>query len=258
MMDKFEAMKITSIFENCDYEHPFLINESADSKIELKIELTELTSVQSRKQKKDELLTAIREELLKYKWIIAGQVSIELHWFLSHYQRHETDSSGDMDNITKPMLDSLVGENGIIIDDSQIKAIYTQWHAKNEFLKGSFLRIRISFTNDFSMVRDQLFFVQYHNAMCTAFDIRRDEIKNLLAIKFIIHNKLRSRKLGNKFSLLAFFPLSYSTYDFHRTRLSGFNRSKIFTIKEINQLCVAHGLTYFKLRKEITNSQPSK
>jgi hypothetical protein len=188
---KLEVMKVTSVFENCDYENPFLINESGDSKIELKIELTELVSVQSRKLKKDELLNVIRAELLKYKWIITGQVAIELHWFLSQYQRHETDKSSDMDNITKPMLDSLIGENGIIIDDSQIKGLYTQWHAKNESFKNLFLRIWISFTNDFALTKDQLFFVQYHNAMCSAFDLKRDEIKNLLAVKLIISSKRR-------------------------------------------------------------------
>ncbi|NOS94394.1 MAG: RusA family crossover junction endodeoxyribonuclease [Cyclobacteriaceae bacterium] len=244
-------MKITSIFENCDYERPFLINESGDSKIELRIELSQLTSVQSRKQRREEMLADIRAELLKYKWIISGLVSVELHWFLSHYQRHETDKSADIDNITKPMLDSLVGENGIIIDDSQIKSIYTQWHAKNQALEGEFLRIWISFSNDFSLLRGQLFFVQYHKAMCTAFDLKRDEIKNLLAIKFIIRNKLRSRKNVKGLSQFSFFPLTYSSFDFHRTRLSGFSGSKIFTIEEINQLCLDLGLTYFRLKKEL-------
>lgn len=115
---KLEVMKIDSIFENCSYENSFLIEEYADSKIELRIEIDELVSLQSKVSKKKALAQLIKDEVKKIKWLITGPLAIEFHWYLSHHERHETDRSADLDNLNKPVLDSLTGEEGIMVDDS--------------------------------------------------------------------------------------------------------------------------------------------
>jgi Holliday junction resolvase RusA-like endonuclease len=192
-------MDIKSIFENCDYEHQFLVNESANSKIELRMELTQLVSLQSRKSKRDELVKTIASELSKFKWLISGAVSIQFYWYLSHNDRHESDKSADLDNLTKPILDSLVGEDALLIDDCQIKELHIEWISKNESVKTSLLRIWIDFNNDFSLSKSKLFFVQYHNAMCTAFDTDFTELKNILGMKIALSMKIKGRRLNSKF-----------------------------------------------------------
>lgn len=248
---KFLVMKIESRFENCSYSAPYLVNESGDGKVELEIELETIVSLQSPKAQKDTLTNSIRQELSKYEWLISGLVSIELHWYLSHQDRHETDKGSDLDNMTKPIIDALVGETGLLVDDSQIKSLYVDWISKNQSKRTSLLVIWINFINDFSLNKRQLFFVQYHKAICSMFDVDLNDLKNLIAVKLIIWTKIKSRRLSGAFFGTDQFYLTYSTFDFHRTRLQNFSKTKIFTIFQFNQICKDKGLTFKKLLIEM-------
>jgi Holliday junction resolvase RusA-like endonuclease len=237
-------MTINSICENCDYENQFLINESANSKIELRLELTHLVSLQSRKLKRDELVKSISQELSKFKWQISGAVSIQFYWYLSHYDRHESDKSADLNNLTKPILDALVGEDSLLIDDSQVKELYIEWISKNEDLETSLLRIWIEFNNDFSLKKETLFFVQYYNAMCAAFDTSPADQKNMLGIAVVLWMKRKARRLHSQVPAFNLFSLTYSVFDFHRTRLQKFKKSKILSLDEFKQFCKANGVGF--------------
>jgi Holliday junction resolvase RusA-like endonuclease len=246
-------MTINSICENCDYENQFLINESANSRIELRLEITHLVSLQSRKLKRVELVKSISQELSKFKWQISGSVSIQFYWYLSHYDRHETDKGADLDNLTKPILDALVGEDALLIDDSQVKELYIEWISKNEDLETSLLRIWIDFNNDFSLRKDHIFFVQYHNAMCAVFDSDITDSKNIIGIMVVLWMKRKSRKLSGRFPTLNLFPLTYSAFDFHRTRLNKYSKSRIMTLDDFHQQCKKQGLGFAQLMKFMRN-----
>lgn len=150
-------MRILARTNNCDYEHSFLIEYSADSEIELKLEFDEIVSIQSRNKRKVEFCTAIQKELAKFKWIVAGSVNVELIWYLHGTQRQETDKVGDIDNISKPILDAITGSSGILIDDSQIGSLHTFWQSRHEMTTFNALYLRISFNNDCCLRKENLY-----------------------------------------------------------------------------------------------------
>lgn len=246
-------MIIKTTCTNCDYENQFLTKEWADSKIELSVELTELVSRQSRKSKRDALVKTIAEELSKFKWLISGAVSIEFYWYLSHYDRHETDTSADLDNLTKPISDSLIGENAILIDDCQIRELYIEWISKNEAFESSHLNIWINFNNDYSLIKNKLFFVQYHNAMCAAFDTDFSVTKNIFGMKMVLWTKKKWRRIAAQFPgpgsrmPAQLFTLTFSPFDYHRTRLQKFSKGRILSVKEFNRRCDENGLGFREL-----------
>ncbi|MUG92752.1 RusA family crossover junction endodeoxyribonuclease [Scytonema sp. UIC 10036] len=128
-------MKISTQTENCSYDTQYLIEESADSVIYINLAFEKIVSVQSKKAYKEQICNLIQKELSKFKWIISGSVNIDFTWYLHAVERQETDKVGDIDNITKPILDSLIGPSGVIIDDAQIKALYTYWLSRNELIE---------------------------------------------------------------------------------------------------------------------------
>lgn len=141
-------MRISIRAKNCDSKHWYLIEGSANSEVVLRLELDKIVSVQSRNEKKNEICVAIHDELSKFSWIIAGSVNVEFVWYLHGVERQETDKVGDIDNITKPVLDVLTGAKGILIDDSQIGSLHTFWQSRNESIAFNVLDIRISINND--------------------------------------------------------------------------------------------------------------
>ncbi|MDZ4058895.1 MAG: RusA family crossover junction endodeoxyribonuclease, partial [Bacteroidales bacterium] len=132
-------MKIKIETENCDFDNHYLIEKSTDGKVILNIEMTKIASLQSRKEIRDQITSLIKNELSKFKWIISGSVVVEFAWYLNAIERQETDKIGDIDNISKPIQDSLTGSNGILIDDAQIRGLYSFWMSRNELISDNIL-----------------------------------------------------------------------------------------------------------------------
>ncbi len=105
-------MKVSLHTRNCDAANYYKIEELADAELELRLEFDRIVSIQSQKAARDELCSTIQEQLRPFEWICAGPVNLELLWYLHGTQRQETDKVGDIDNITKPIIDSLTGERG--------------------------------------------------------------------------------------------------------------------------------------------------
>ncbi|MEK2607954.1 RusA family crossover junction endodeoxyribonuclease [Pseudomonas shirazensis] len=122
---------------NCDQDNHYLIEQMATASVGLELHFDEIVSTQSRLERKRELTQVIQRELSQFKWLISGSVRIEFAWYLHSTQRQETDKVGDLDNITKPILDSLTGPDGILIDDSQIGSVNTFWMSRNEQLSSN-------------------------------------------------------------------------------------------------------------------------
>ena len=139
-------MTISIETENCNYEVPALVLDAAESKLRLRLTFPgQILTVQSKNSIKQELLQLIQAEIGQFKWISYGPVWIELTWFIDAADRQETDVIGDLDNITKPILDSLTGLSGIMVDDTQTKSIYTKWLAKNSAVSENVIEIFLPF-----------------------------------------------------------------------------------------------------------------
>lgn len=252
-------MKISVTTENCDYNIHYLIEECADSVVNIKLEFKRIVSVQSRKLYKEQLCNLIQNELSKFKWLICGSVAIELLWFLHAVERQETDKVGDIDNITKPILDSLTGPKGILINDCQVRGLYTYWQSRNELVEDNVLYIKISFNNDNCLEKENLVFIQYKNAVCLPINVDPADIRQLFAAWLEVRGRQLQRAVAKRKKALCSINYGYLIvldWEFHRTRLNGFSSSSIYTIEEFKEFCRSNGLTFltmFKLVRELVN-----
>lgn len=76
------------------------------------------------------------------------------------------------------------------------------------------------------------------------------DMNNLFGYKIILHTKKKSRKLSDKVKKTGLNLDSYlklTVWDYHRTRLGVFDKSKILSLEEFNKLCMDHGLTLKKM-----------
>jgi len=248
------SIKITN--DNCSYKKCYAIKEIATAEIVIGLEFEKIVSVQSQRQRKEELTSLIQAELSKYKWLICGSVTIEMAWYLNAPERQETDKVGDIDNISKPIIDALTGENGILIDDAQIGSIHSFWMSRNTQVQDNILRIKISFNNDECINKDQLIFVQYSNAVCIPLRVDFNDIKSMTSALIIIHSRLKTREFSQKIRELGGNVDDYlvcSSWDVHRTRLGGFSQGMIYQLPKFKEKLLENGLTYGVLLKAMRN-----
>ncbi len=242
---------ITVTTSNCDKDNHYLIEELATASVTLELQFDEIVSVQSQTSKKRELVQVIQAELAHFRWLISGSVQIEFAWYLHGVERQETDKVGDIDNITKPILDALTGTNGILVDDAQIGSVHTFWMSRNEQLAYSVLRLQIQFSNDDCLDKANLVFVRYWNAMCVALNVDFDDMMSVLGACLVIQARKRHRRTARRRELggQADRFLVSSTWDFHRTRLGNFSPRTVLTLDQFKQRVRDSGLTKADLRK---------
>lgn len=237
---------------NCDQDNQYRLEEIATASVTLELKFDEIVSAQSRSERKQELTQAIQHELSRFKWLIAGSVQIEFAWYLHGLQRQETDKVGDIDNITKPILDALTGSNGILIDDSQIGSVHTFWMSRNEQLSYSVLKLDIQFSNDDCLYKNNLVFIQYWGAMCVAVNVDFVDHRSIHAALFVVRMRKLHRLWARSFRDAGFYAdnaLVLSAWEFHRTRLGGFSRECVLSSGQFKQRALDAGLTWGALRK---------
>lgn len=84
-------------------------------------------SLQASRKHKDVVHSAIRKVTKTAKYIITGDVSVDIEWLVHEHHRYETDKSPDVDNILKPILDALCGKDGLLLDDCQVQSVACRW-----------------------------------------------------------------------------------------------------------------------------------
>lgn len=233
-------MKVYINTENCNFQSPYTILESTNSKIKISFEFQKIVSSQSRKVFVDNLKHAIHTELKKISWLICGKIQIHVDWLLDSVERQETDKIGDLDNITKPLIDSLSGKNGIFIDDCQINSLHMSWISKNSLNNDNLVTIYIDFSNDCVIYKHNLYFIQCENSIYTPVNLDIRNAVEILEIKTLLDVYTNNRKVaGNikKGGSNGDRYLLYSEFYFHITRLKDFNPSQTLTIYQFNKIC---------------------
>jgi Holliday junction resolvase RusA-like endonuclease len=238
-------MHIKIINSNCDFKNPYAVEELSDSSIEIQLEFDRIISTQSKKVLLDNLTSQIRIELQNFEWLICGKVQLEIHWFLNSVERQETDKVGDLDNITKPLIDALCGISGVLIDDSQINSIHATWVTKSSEHSENFLRLILHFINDWTVIKKDLYFLQTNQAIYTPLNFDINNVESLTGIKLFIEAWKLKRNAASVFKSLGTNAdrfLIYSEYEFHRTRLSGFDNKIILSNNDFENLCAKKGV----------------
>lgn len=246
-------VRVELVTGNCDASSIYKIEELASAEVELRLEFDRIVSAQSQKSARDELCVKIREALQEFNWICAGQVNLELLWYLHATQRQETDKIGDIDNITKPIIDALTGDKGLLVDDSQIGSMHSFWNSRNHQTEKDVLILRIQFSNDECLKKENLTFIQYSSAVCIPMNVDFSNMRDILGALAVIVFRRGQRRLaaeirrqGDDFDR----ALVNSTWEFHRTRLGGMDPARIYRMRDFLVKCYEHGLTWRLLLSE--------
>ncbi|WP_404361384.1 RusA family crossover junction endodeoxyribonuclease [Methylotuvimicrobium sp. KM1] len=90
-------------------------------------------SVQSKKDVREAYLQSIRSQFKDIKYLLTGELILNVAWLLPAKSRFETDAKADIDNCVKPIIDAFTGPDGFFIDDCQIRGLYICWrHIESE------------------------------------------------------------------------------------------------------------------------------
>jgi Holliday junction resolvase RusA-like endonuclease len=179
-------------------------------------------SVQSKAEAKKLLVAAIRNETRSLEYILTGDVSVDIEWLVHERTRYESDTSPDVDNVVKPMLDAFAGPDGLIIDDCQIQSVTVSWidwaYSEQQ------LRINFRYSPDEWTRRAGLRFVQFGGALCLP--IAEGLTDDMLST--VLDHYERTLVMAQEFEVLSGdYYLSRIVLPvqrlFHRTRIHGFH-----------------------------------
>src|SRR5450631_1948406 len=84
-------------------------------------------SVQAAAESKRRFKDAMRAITKTAEFLLSGDVELRVEWYISETERYETDRAPDIDNIRKPLIDAVVGPDGLVIDDNQIQHVSCSW-----------------------------------------------------------------------------------------------------------------------------------
>lgn len=143
----------------------------------------EPVSLQSSSIKKEFVKSQIKNKTQSIKYLLSGDVKIEIQWLLHEQQRYESPDSPDMDNIIKPILDGLSGPNGILIDDCQVQTVGSHWidWTKKEHL----INIYIKYIPDDYVMKEGLIFVNIDNNLFMLFNRNTPFFANITILEKI-------------------------------------------------------------------------
>ena len=121
------------------------------------------------KGKKKKVKEIIKELIRIYDFTFTGDVKIEIDWFVDEQSRYESDSTPDIDNTTKPILDALCGKNGILIDDCQVQSVSSIWLDRYKRNENFSIRIKPHFFGE-RIKKNGLVFIEYSKGLCFPFN----------------------------------------------------------------------------------------
>ncbi|MDO8937744.1 MAG: RusA family crossover junction endodeoxyribonuclease [Methylicorpusculum sp.] len=84
-------------------------------------------SSQNNSEQKQLFRKQIHQITTQSEFIITGTCWVAIDYYCQHIRRQKNPGVYDMDNIVKPILDSLVGINGLILDDVLVDRVTVNW-----------------------------------------------------------------------------------------------------------------------------------
>lgn len=87
----------------------------------------EPASVPSSWDRKAEFAKVVNEAVAKYGFLIVDDLRLIIDLALHEKAKYESDRKADIDNILKPLIDSLTGPAGLLVDDTMIQSVYCGW-----------------------------------------------------------------------------------------------------------------------------------
>jgi len=139
------------------------MTDNPSGEIQLNLQIAPV-SQQSKAMHKAVFSAAIKAITSKYKYILSGDVAVDVEWSVHQQERYETDRAADVDNILKPLIDALVGPDGLIIDDNQIQHVACRWI--DAPTTDQSVQIRLQHAPDDCLSKSGLYFGQLEGGLC--------------------------------------------------------------------------------------------
>jgi hypothetical protein len=160
--------------------------------------------------------------------VLSGDVKVAIRWQVSARKRYESDSSADVDNIVKPILDALCGPDGILIDDCQVQELVCYWSDGHSHPENEGVEIEMSFDPDVWMSKEGLVFLQVDRALYMPMS---DDLPPSFVLKHAEHLAWRfdsAREMVNQGESphLAYLTLPVQRV-YHRSKIGAFRRATL-------------------------------
>lgn len=84
-------------------------------------------SMQNRNEEKVRFKSEVQKITATSEYIITNTCWVAIDYYCGHINRLKNPGVYDIDNIVKPILDSLVGQNGLIVDDVLVDRVIVNW-----------------------------------------------------------------------------------------------------------------------------------
>jgi Holliday junction resolvase RusA-like endonuclease len=177
-------------------------------------------SLQGKKTARDALAATLQEETKKYAYLLSGDISLDITLQVHQRDRYESDASPDLDNFLKPLLDSLAGPDGLLIDDCQVRTLsidWISWVREDTRIELFFRYIDGEYVN-----KKGLLFVQIEGPLCMPVDTSLPLMQQRILfshMKFSFRQRKRLEKYWDYYAASSVLPIQRR---FHRTRINGF------------------------------------
>lgn len=154
-------------------------------------------------------------------FLFSGDVQLTVEWLVSEQRRYETDRTPDVDNILKPLIDALVGPDGLLIDDNQIQSVVCSWVDWNH--DDERISVEIRYLEDEWLPKDAVLFVQFEGGLClpiprTAPKTFQTQLLDLYVRALDIRTKAKALGIDDSVAR----TVMPAQRIFHRTRLHSF------------------------------------
>lgn len=178
-------------------------------------------SLQAPGERRRRLQEKVREIVRSVKYLLTGEVQINIEWFLHEKERYESVSSPDVDNVIKPLLDAISGPDGLIINDCQVQAVTCHWvdWVRND----QQLIFQVRFMPDLWVHKERLKFVHFGKGLCFPLEGNVPEKEKSMLVQMVqkmltARDKLDSEGIDYYQSRIVLPAQKF----FHRARLRGF------------------------------------
>lgn len=181
------------------------------------------SSVQSKEIKKCAYIEKIKNELKPLKYILTGEIILNITWLNSAKSRFETDAKADIDNCIKPIIDAFTGVDGLFIDDCQLSGLYICWrHIESQDERVVF---DFEFHPDEFIQKNELAFIKLDGGLCTPVSLNLPVPARVIWKEMLIQRQKSKGELENLgVSYLMVAGFLGNSRPFHITRTKGFKK----------------------------------
>ncbi|MEM7555461.1 MAG: RusA family crossover junction endodeoxyribonuclease [Cyanobacteria bacterium P01_A01_bin.84] len=185
-------------------------------------------SIQASKDKRCKYINSIKNQFKPLSYVLTGDIILNITWLLPTKSRYETDAKADIDNCLKPIIDAFTGEDGLFIDDCQLRGLYICWqHIESEDEQVIF---EFDFVESEFSSKSELAFVRLKGALCTPVNLNWPHVAKVIWASYLKGSQVSKcvlENLGVSYPAVAGFLAS--SRPFHVTRVKGF---KVISLNE--------------------------